>query len=83
MAAASRVCDVVAAAAERTPVPCVVEIEAQRRVRGYRRLQTLRGLPGAKAHARHALAVRPGRMERHAVAGAGDHEALSDESPAR
>ena len=69
--------DVISAAAERTLVPGVVKIEAQRRVRRDGRLQTYRRLPRAIAHARDTFAVRAGRMQRHAMAVAGDGETVA------
>src|ERR1019366_917365 len=75
--ATARMRDVVGAAAERALVPCVVKIEAQRRVRFDGRLQTDRRLPRAVAPARTAFAVRAGRMQRHTMAVAGDRETVA------
>src|SRR6266550_9544408 len=49
--------DVIRASAERTFVPSVVEVEPQRGVRTDRRLQAMRRLPRAIAHAGDAFAV--------------------------
>ena len=70
--------DVIGATAERTFVPRVVKIEPQRGVDADGRLQTIRRLPRAIAHARDAFAVHAGRMQRHAMAVASDGEAVAD-----
>ena len=80
VAAAAGMRDVISAAAERALVPSVVKIEPQRRVNADGRLQTDRRLPRAVTHAGDAFAVRAGRMQRHAMAVAGDGEAVADEA---
>src|SRR5471030_1276258 len=80
VAASARMRDVIRAAAERTLVPGVVKIEAQRRVGFDCRLQTNRRLPRAIAHAGDAFAVHAGRMQRHAMAVDRDRETVADES---
>ena len=60
------------AAAHRALVPRVHDVEHERRVHRNRRMQAARRLPGAIADAGDELADRPGRMQRHAPAVAGD-----------
>src|SRR5882724_4951536 len=78
--ASARMRDVISAAAERAFVPSVVKIKAQRRVRRNRRLQTDGRLPCAITHARDALAVRVGRMQRHAMAVTSNRKTIARKS---
>ena len=49
-------------------IPCVDDVEDQRRVHGYRRMQTARRLPRPIPDAGHVLARSSRRMERHTPA---------------
>ena len=64
--------DVVDAAAHRALVPCVQDVEHQRRVHRNRRMQAARRLPCPIAHAGDELADRSRGMQRHAPAVARD-----------
>ena len=63
---------VVGRSGDRTLVPAIVQVEAQRGMHADGGVQARRRLPGAVAHAAHVLAARPGRSERQLDAVDGD-----------
>src|SRR5258705_12390461 len=67
--ASARMCDMILASTDRPSRPRIDDIERQRRVHTYRRMQRGRLLPCAKAHARNEFADAPRRLQRqrHAV----------------
>ena len=64
--------DVIGAAAQRAAAPAVVNVEHQRRMDADRGMQGIRRRPRAIAHARHVFAGVARRMQRQAIAVAGD-----------
>jgi hypothetical protein len=58
--------DVVGAAADRAPAPAIDQVEHQRRMHAYGRVQRRGRAPGAVAHAGDVFAARAGGRQRHA-----------------
>src|SRR5262249_40625984 len=70
--AAARMRDVIDAAAERTAVPGVINVEGERRMHPDGRLQSRRQVPRLEADARGIFTGAAGRRHRHTAAVAGD-----------
>ena len=73
--APARMGHVIGAAADRAPVPAVVDVEHKRRMHADRGMQRIGRRPGAEAHAGHVLAGIARGMQRQAIAVAGDRVA--------
>ena len=80
MAAATRVRDMVLAAAEAAFSPGVDQVEHQRHVSAYRRMQGRGWIPGLVAHAADELADIAGGLQGYRSAVAGEHVARVDQA---